>query len=63
MSKCACGWPLDAFGECSACHVRKLGKLPAIAKCETCKNWRSLMRCQNFGPNSVCRVWQRKEEA
>lgn len=55
---CDCGWALDPWGECGSCRVRKLAKLPKLAKCETCKDWRVNMRCEHFGPNSVCRVWK-----
>jgi hypothetical protein len=61
--RCECGWSFDAFGECSSCRVRKLNKLPAHAKCESCRNWKALMRCVNFGPNSVCAVWKEKTNA
>lgn len=60
---CECGWLLDFEGECSSCRVRKAAKLPAIAKCGSCKNWKNLMRCENFGPNSVCREWKAMEAA
>jgi hypothetical protein len=59
-SRCSCGWPLDYEGECSACRVRKIDKLPAHARCETCVRWRVTMRCLNFGPHAVCRSWHIK---
>jgi hypothetical protein len=59
MKFCACGWGLDPWGECGSCRVRKLAKLPADARCENCKNWKTLQRCANFGPKSVCRVWKK----
>lgn len=54
-----CGWPLHDDG-CSACRVRKQNKLPAAARCETCKYWTG-MRCCLMGKHGICTEWKEGE--
>lgn len=62
MTRCkVCDYPLAFDGHCSSCFVRKSHRLPADARCRTCKQWTKL-RCCRMGPNAVCASWRRKRE-